>query len=359
MNSTQIEIAKRVGCSHATVSRALAGSPLISKATREKVQLVATELGYQKNAVVSNLMTLLRTARKTEYRATIGYLTSFHREEITGVGPNYEEYYLGAKKRAKALGYHLDVIWRSKPGLTRARCHQILRTRDIRSCIVAPRERPLGHLSMNWSEFACVSLGHSMPLPHIDTAVGDTFYNVNLALRAARRLGYKRIGLLLTARQHGYFPEAAAAVTLHNESCIQADRVAPFLKLADSDPVGDCAARAWIVHCRPDAIFCAGHGADELLAGMGLRVPRDLALADLSIPRVTKSRAGIFERTADIAASAVDLVVQHLHNNEIGPPEVARSVRVEGLWIDGPTMPKRIAGKTSGARKTRRKKSAT
>jgi LacI family transcriptional regulator len=359
MNSTQIEIAKRVGCSHATVSRALAGSPLISQSTKDKIQLVAAELGYQKNAVVSNLMTLLRKARKTKYQATIGYLTSFPSEEITGVNPNYEQYYLGAKKRAEVLGYHLDIIWRSKPGLTRARCHEILRTRGIRSFIVAPRQRPLGHLSMHWSEYACVSLGHSMPIPHIDTAVGDTFYNVNLALRAARRLGYQRIGLLLTARQHAYFPEAAAAVTLHNDSSTRADRVPPFLKLAESDPVGDRAARAWIAHCRPDAIFCAGHGADELLAGMGLHVPRDLALADLSMPFATKSRAGIFERTADIGASAVDLVVQHLHNNELGPPEVPRSVRIEGLWMDGPSMPKRIAGQTSGPRKARPKKIST
>jgi hypothetical protein len=47
------------------------------------------------------------------------------------------------------------------------------------------------------------------------------------------------------------------------------------------------------------------------------------------------NRAGIFERTADIGASAVDLVVQRLHNNELGPPLVPRSVCVEGSWIHG------------------------
>ncbi|MFZ4716987.1 MAG: LacI family DNA-binding transcriptional regulator, partial [Chthoniobacterales bacterium] len=264
MHSTQIEIAKRVGCSHATVSRALAGSPLISHTTKEKVQRVAEELGYRKNAVVSNLMALLRTGRDPKHHSTIAYLTSFPSEAITGVGPNYEQYYLGVKQRAETLGYHLDIIWRNKPGLTRAKCHKILRTRGIRALIIAPRERSLGHLSMQWSDFASIALGHAMPSPHLDTAVGDTFSNVNLALRMARKLGYRRIGLLLSARQHSYFPAAAAAVTLHLESTAPEDRVPTFLKLSESDPAGDQAARAWMKRYRPDAIFCAGYLADAL-----------------------------------------------------------------------------------------------
>jgi len=356
MNPTQIEIAKRTGFSHATVSRALAGSPLISQATKAKVQRVAAELGYQKNAVVSNLMALLRTGRERKYQSTIAYLTSFPREEITGVNANYEQYYIGAKLRAAALGYRLDIIWRSKPGLTRARCHEILRSRGIRSFIVAPRERPLGHLNMEWSEYAGVALGHSMPNPHLDTAVGDTFYNVNLALRMARRLGYRRIGLLLTTQQHGHFPAAAAAVTLHMEVSSRADRVPPFLKLSDSDPSGDQAARSWMNRHRPDAVFCAGFYADALLEGMALRVPHDIALADLSMAFATPGRAGIFERTADTGAAAVDLVVQRLHNNELGPPVVPRSVCVEGTWIDGSSMPLRNAASRPAPSRVRRGK---
>ena len=358
MNSIQIEIAKRVGCSQATVSRALVGSPLVSDATKKEVQRVAEELGYRKNALVSNLMALLRTGRDPKYHSTIAYLTSFPSEAISEVGPNYEQYYLGVKQRAEMLGYHLDIIWRNKPGLTRARCHEILTTRGIRGLIIAPRERPLGHLSMQWSAFASIALGHAMPSPHLDVAVGDTFSNVNLALRMARKLGYRRIGLLLTPSQHSYFPVAAAAVTLHVESTAAEDRVPPFLKLAESDAAGDQAARAWMKRYRPDAIFCAGYLADALLAGMGLQVPRDIGLADLSMPFAMTSRAGIFERTADIGASAVDLVVQRLHNNELGPPLVPRSVCVEGSWIHGSSMPARRADKKPVSRKARAGKSS-
>jgi hypothetical protein len=70
------------------------------------------------------------------------------------------------------------------------------------------------------------------------------------------------------------------------------------------------------------------------------------------------NRAGIFERTADIGASAVDLVVQRLHNNELGPPLVPRSVCVEGSWINGSSMPARRADKKPVSRKARAGKSS-
>jgi len=52
---TVTEIAKQLGLSHSTVSRALSNNPRISKATREKVQELAKELGYHPNSMAHQL----------------------------------------------------------------------------------------------------------------------------------------------------------------------------------------------------------------------------------------------------------------------------------------------------------------
>jgi LacI family transcriptional regulator len=51
------EIAALVGVSHSTVSRALAGSPLVNKETAERIRIVAAEAGYQVNQIARNLKT--------------------------------------------------------------------------------------------------------------------------------------------------------------------------------------------------------------------------------------------------------------------------------------------------------------
>jgi DNA-binding LacI/PurR family transcriptional regulator len=51
------DIARAAGVSHSTVSRALRDSPLISEDVRERIQLLAREMGYTPNAIAQSLQT--------------------------------------------------------------------------------------------------------------------------------------------------------------------------------------------------------------------------------------------------------------------------------------------------------------
>lgn len=342
MNPSQIDIAKLTGFSHATVSRALAGSRLISEETRRKVVEAAERLGYRPNAVVSNLMALLRANRSAEIRSAIAYVTFFRDGPPEKINRNYALYQLGAKRRAEKLGYHLDVIWRTAPGMNRAKFSAILDARGIRGMVIAPRENPLGHTSMNWRDFAVAALGHPVLGPHLHGAMPNHLYNTQLALRHLHKLGYRRIGLILTPRQDGYFGSAVdAAFAYHQQRATGTPPVPPFLHLSEAAPEGDRAAKEWLNAHRPDALLCAGNLADRLVVAAGLTIPGDVALADFTMAEQHPDRAGIWERTEAVAAMAVDLVVEQLHHNELGLPAVAKSVQVEGAWVDGATAPHR------------------
>ncbi|HYF67976.1 MAG TPA: LacI family DNA-binding transcriptional regulator [Ohtaekwangia sp.] len=71
---TIYDIAKVLNLSASTISRALNGSELVTKQTRSKVEQVANELGYQKNALASRLRSqksFLLGAMVTQFNTTI------------------------------------------------------------------------------------------------------------------------------------------------------------------------------------------------------------------------------------------------------------------------------------------------
>ncbi|MCX7869398.1 MAG: LacI family DNA-binding transcriptional regulator, partial [Terrimicrobiaceae bacterium] len=70
------EIARAAGVGKATVSLALRDDPRLRPETRARIQRVARELGYQRNAVVANLMAQLRASRDPKFQATLALLNA-------------------------------------------------------------------------------------------------------------------------------------------------------------------------------------------------------------------------------------------------------------------------------------------
>jgi DNA-binding LacI/PurR family transcriptional regulator len=93
MATTIKDIAKKAGVSHATVSRALRGSPLISDKTSERIQQAAIELGYLPSAAARTL--------KTNRSQALGVI-------IRNVDdPFFGEILQGIEEVAQASGYSL------------------------------------------------------------------------------------------------------------------------------------------------------------------------------------------------------------------------------------------------------------
>src|SRR4051812_9774003 len=99
---TMKTIAAEVGVSVMTVSLALRNHPRISRATRQRVQTVATRLGYRSNPMVASLMTQIRSSRPISYQANLGFMAE--NLQVLKSHPLYQSAYEGIIKRAEELG---------------------------------------------------------------------------------------------------------------------------------------------------------------------------------------------------------------------------------------------------------------
>src|SRR4051812_9322431 len=108
-------IAAEAGCSVMTVSLALRNHPRIPRDTQERIQGVASRLGYRSNPMVASLMTHIRSTRPVPYQANLaffGFGAPGHKEH-----PVTKSAHEGACRRAEDLGFLVDSFNLDEPGM--------------------------------------------------------------------------------------------------------------------------------------------------------------------------------------------------------------------------------------------------
>lgn len=328
------ELAAQAGCSLTTVSLALRGHPRISKETREKILQLAQASGYTRDPLVATLMNQLRASRKNRATEKLALLTWWDRPGAK-LNERGRELCEGIRLRAQELGYEIEEFWAREPRMTAGRLSQILHTRAIRGIILMSMLHARGRASFRWELFAPATVSHTIVQPRVHRAATSHFQVMVHALRNLKRLGYTRVGYVNLFEQEDMNNDAwLGGYLAHHFRGQQAIPIPPLLL-----PRWDKArVAAWLEEHRPQAVVANMPEVPALLQELGYRVPADIGFASLDVLPGVEPWAGIDVCRREVGARAVDLVVEQLQNNELGLSQRPKTVMVEGVWHDGPTL---------------------
>lgn len=336
-------IARAVGVSPSTASRALHHHPAIAASTVARVQATAKAMGYRTNPIVSDLMRRIRGRGRTLHLGMIAFLT-FH-DSMSGWKNTliYREFFEGAKQRAQDLGFDLESVWAAQPGVTPARLNAILEARGIRGVIVGPRPTPPDPDLIDWNRWAAACIGMPIEGRTLHIANSNRLRTMERLLAVLHTRGYRRIGLALRPGQaqvdHGW-----QSAMLYYQHLRPVDQRVPMLsrELWHKHKVAE-----WVKAHRPDVIIGMAKCLPDWIQCTGARIPEDIGFIHLALEFEAGHPAGIDQHPRLIGAAAVDLVVNHILSNEQGLPSHPRSLTIEGTWIEGPTVRPPPAGGAS------------
>ncbi|MDR1279407.1 MAG: LacI family transcriptional regulator [Opitutaceae bacterium] len=359
---TMAAVAARAGVSRMTVSRVFRDDPSIPPATRERIRRVATTLGYRPDPQISQFMARVRVSHRVGAE-TIAWLTTWPAADAWRKNSASLAFYEGACARAAEFGYKIEPFWLGEPGMTGRRMSDILRARGIRGVLVGPLHEVGYRIDLQWEHFAAATCGgYSLVEPGLHRACCHYLHAVKTAFGALGRLGYERIGVAFGDEVNDRLAGEWLAQAYLEQSRLPGTRRVPPL-IAARWAEGGSRFMKWFCRYRPDAVL-SFEQVPGWLAANGVRIPDDCGFALIDIPM--KGVAYVDEQRGAVGAAALDLVIEQLNVNRLGPPATPKIVLVECKWVDGPTAPPkapgpgaRVEGQKSEGRRSESRKSGT
>ncbi|MDD4102589.1 MAG: LacI family DNA-binding transcriptional regulator [Kiritimatiellae bacterium] len=330
------DIADRLGLSRMTVSLALRGDGRISDGTREKVKETALAMGYQPDPKIGELMAETARSRYEARGEVIAVMTS----EPTRNGwrkfdPDNTFQVIAA--HAAEYGYKTEAWWLADPDMPPEKVNNILWSRGIRGLIIPNISHACfmkfnGTLPIEWQRFSVVDIGGGLRQPDMYCVRHNHMNGMFTALDNLEALGYRRIGLCLRSEDDlraGHRWSAAYSVWRQLRG-----HVTKLMPLIEYEPTKQSVCR-WIRKNRIEAVVGLRYLPIE---EWGWRVPDDIGYAALHLwgDEVT-GFSGIDQMNAQIAASAVDMLVMVLRKRHTGQPDHPMKWIFKGRWVHGST----------------------
>lgn len=332
------DIARHLQLARSTVSMALRNHPDIAPATRRRVQAAAAHLGYRTNPLVSALMANVHAAHRVRHDTVLAVISDEPGPITWQRRPLMSELHRGIQTQADRHGYLLQEFRLGEPNLSPSRLAAILRARGIPGVILAPVASTRASRFEAWNDFAVVTIGWSILESGLPRSSFHHFQNILLAWDTLAARGYRRIGLVHSIQQsHRSGLTYLGGFLARSQTRPPCDRVQP-LAVEVAEAMTTDLFRQWKKRERPDAVIVTDAAYFVPIARQIARVPEEMALVALETGAAPPGTAGVDEQSFRVGAAAVDLLIEQLHHNQRGIPDVPTCIHVAGVWCDGITI---------------------
>ena len=338
---SQSDIALKAGCSQRTVSRALRNDPGISRATREKIQGLAAELGYKKDPLVTALM-IQRNNRKKLVTGplTIAYVTTASENLIewqrSGELNTLYQTYQSICSQAEVFGYKIEHFSLANYAYDSSRLNKVLISRGIQSIVLGPTSYYHYPINLSWENYCVVAIGNHFSGVQFDRVLSDYYYNTKLAIQQLSKKGSRRIGLCL-GHLNGKLTEGLwHAAYIHYQLTTKIDSP---LELYEYEEWNANKFKDWISVDQPDALL---YYPDDVFSYLEkTQNPSEHRIHNMcSLLWNAKigGDVGIDPLPEEIGKTAVEFVINKRNNNLYGLSDPAKHILIRGKWVEGQTV---------------------
>jgi LacI family transcriptional regulator len=326
------DVARRAGLSSSTISAALLNHHRIAARTRERVQLLAREMGYVRNSMAAALAAS-KTKPVDAFRVAI--LSHVLPSERNGVENRGD----AMRSRLAELGYESDYCDLGVRGISLGKLRDMFYHRGYRGVVFdMMRNRNSELFTVDWTPFCLVSAGRTYYQPPFDVIRDNPFKAVSVVWREARKAGYERIGFLLCRHDPPMLDDMdreaslwACQQSLTSKECA----IPPYLGNHGNAPQ----IRKWLHRHRPDVVVGFNETHYHMLREMGWQIPQDVAYANLIGSNGERKFAEINSGEVEMrtkCAEHLDFLVRY---RRTGFPARPWDMTIEPIWQPGESLP--------------------
>ena len=319
------DIARELGTSVSTVSKALNGYADISEDTRQRVMAVAREMGYHPNAAARNLRRQRTDRIGLMINSSITYMIDYLAQVIPGAA-------YAAEREGRNLVLYTAGVDDPAEELTR-----VCRTREVDGLLLVWSELPEETISLLEKEnIPFVIFGRRIENQNVSFVAPDNFRGARAMVRHLIEQGHRRIGFMTrTALGNTNVDRLAGYRQALEEAGIEFD-LALLIETHIEPESGYHAMNTLLdLEQAPTAVF-AFHDylavdAQRAASERGLRIPEDVAISGFDGLQITQMTSPPISTVSyplfDMGRRAVEILLEKIQL--VSRPPIQETIPVD------------------------------